>query len=535
MTHRLTEASTVGSEETDRSSPVGLNSTPLTSNGRVAHDNPWLAVDAATAPMERARELGRAWENFLGDGDVEAVRVPIAHSWRRSYAAGVDPLADHVAPTFADADQTSALWDTHPLAAAAPVVRSCLGPVADGADELIVLTDADGLLLWIDGPARVRGDAADAINFTEGAGWGERDAGTNAIGTALAADHAVQVFAAEHFNKGVQAWTCSAAPVHDPDTDALLGVIDLTGRMRSVHPHSLACALATAHAVESHLRCLMQDRDAQLRSRYEERLAGRGRRVLVTPSGRVIAGGADGWTGAERLVLPAGGGEVTLPSGVAAFAEPVGHEDALVVRALDARRETQRRPVLRLRILGRDHADVTVDGQTVHLSRRHTEILALLSARPEGMTTEELAANLYGDAGQPGTVRVQVHRLRKLLGPWIDTEPYRLSMDVESDVGRVQGLLDRGAVREAADRYTGPFLPHSEAPGVVRERDALDRWIRHAVLTADDDDALWAWLQSPSGQEDAPAWKRLLGRLDHADPRRSLAAARVGALRASYG
>jgi hypothetical protein len=151
------------------------------------------------------------------------------------------------------------------------------------------------------------------------------------------------------------------------------------------------------------------------------------------------------------------------------------------------------------------------------------------------MTTEELAADLYGDAGQPGTVRVQMHRLRKLLGRWIETEPYRLSMDVESDVTRVKGLLDRGAVRAAAEHYAGPLLPHSEAPGVVRERDELDGWLRQAVMTADDDPALWAWVQSPSGRDDLPAWKRLLGRLEFEDPRRSLAAAHVGALRQTFG
>jgi hypothetical protein len=52
-------------------------------------------------------------------------------------------------------------------------------------------------------------------------------------------------------------------------------------------------------------------------------------------------------------------------------------------------------------------------------------------------------------------------------------------------------------------------------------------------MTADDDDALWSWLQSPSGKDDLPAWKRLLSHLDYGDPRRSLAAARLGLLRAA--
>ena len=54
--------------------------------------------------------------------------------------------------------------------------------------------------------------AADSMNFAEGTLWSEGGPGTNAIGTALAAEHAVQVFASEHFNEVVQAWTCAAAP-----------------------------------------------------------------------------------------------------------------------------------------------------------------------------------------------------------------------------------------------------------------------------------------------------------------------------------
>ncbi|MEK6230021.1 MAG: GAF domain-containing protein [Actinomycetota bacterium] len=496
--------------------------------------NPWLAIDATTPPRTRARELRLAWEHFLGDGHVDSVRKPIADSWRRSEAAGVDPSGARLAPVLADADEASARWDVHPLAAAAPLIQETLTGIADESAHLIVVSDAEGLLLWIGGNARVRLNAADSMNFTEGALWSENGAGTNAIGTALAADHAVQVFAAEHFNQVVQSWTCAAAPVHDPDSGQLLGIIDLTGKMATVHPHSLALASTAAKAVESHLRCGMHEQDVRLRARYQERIAATGDpRALVTSSGRVLADRPHGWLRGQRIDVPAGGGELVLISGTQAFAEPVGHGEAFIVRALATKGAVTRRP-LKLSLLGRDRADAEVGGRTIQLSRRHSEVLALLSMRPGGMTTEELAADLYGDPGAPSVTRVEVHRLRKLLGRWMDTDPYRLSRNVESDVGRVKGLLDRGDVREAVERYDGPLLPRSEAPGVVRERDSLDAWLRHAVMTADEDDTLWLWLQGASGREDLGAWKRLLGQLAFHDPRRSLAAAEISRLRAAY-
>jgi hypothetical protein len=147
------------------------------------------------------------------------------------------------------------------------------------------------------------------------------------------------------------------------------------------------------------------------------------------------------------------------------------------------------------------------------------------------MSASALCAALHGDKGSPSSVRVEVSRLRKLLGPWIDTDRYRLTCDVETDVRRVEGLLRAGEVREAAETYPGPLLPESEAPGIVEAREQLDAWLRQAVMTSGDVEALWAWVNAPTGRDDLGAWKRLLTALEFRDPRRSLCAARVGELR----
>jgi transcriptional regulator of acetoin/glycerol metabolism len=133
--------------------------------------NQWLAIDAATPVRSHARELRRAWEAFVGDGEAAAARAPIPLSWERSHAAGVDPFQDRAAPIVADADEVSARWEVHPLAATAPLILECVGAVVDEAEDLIAVSDAEGMLLWIEGNARERLGAADTINFTEGAGW----------------------------------------------------------------------------------------------------------------------------------------------------------------------------------------------------------------------------------------------------------------------------------------------------------------------------------------------------------------------------
>ena len=504
--------------------------------------NQWLAIDVATAPEARARELRRAWERFIGGGGQDApaagepdpVREPIAASWRRSVAAGVDPSGLRIAPVVADEDEALARWEVHPLAEMSPLIRACLAATADESRHLIVVSDANGVLLWVEGNARVRMQAADSMNFAEGALWSEGGAGTNAIGTALAAEHAVQVFASEHFNEIVQAWTCAAAPVHDPDTGQMIGVIDLTGEMATVHPHSMAVATATAQAVEAQLRYEMVKRDGRLVARHGGKLSeGVEPRALVTPSGRLLASQPDGWLPVSRLSPPAGGGELPLGGGRSLMVEPLGCEEAYLVRSVPAPAErTGGRTVLGLHLLGRDRADAELSGKRLQLRLRHSEILTLLCANPEGLTSEELSVGVYGHHLGAASIRVEVSRLRKLLGDCVESEHYRLKCTVASDVARVCGLLHRGDVREAALSYAGPLLPRSEAPGVVREREALEHWLRQSVMSAGDQDALWAWLQTGGGAGDLAAWQRLLANLPFQDPRRSLAASRVGQLRA---
>ena len=54
------------------------------------------------------------------------------------------------------------------------------------------------------------------------------------------------------------------------------------------------------------------------------------------------------------------------------------------------------------------------------------------------------------------------------------------------------------------------------------------------MLAAEDAETLWLWLQTPSGEDDASAWRRFLAGIPHDDGRRGLAATRLQHLRQTF-
>jgi hypothetical protein len=190
----------------------------------------------------------------------------------------------------------------------------------------------------------------------------------------------------------------------------------------------------------------------------------------------------------------------------------------------------------RVLALGRNEASLTFGGVRQRLGRRHSELLVLLLAHPEGRTGEEIGFDLYGDEVSPVTVRAELSRLRRALGPQLlESRPYRLHADLDSDYRTVTRLLERGRVAEALDEYAGPLLPFSDAPGVARLRRRLEGQLRTAVLATRDRSLLRAWLQSPWGADDLEMWEAYTGLLPHGSPTRPLAVSRVRQLAVEYG
>jgi GAF domain-containing protein len=443
--------------------------------------NPWVGLDLTADPMAWARLLRRAYDQAQGGGEPAPIlRDVITRSWARSRHAGAAP--DRTAPSVLDEREARERWAAHPLARFSDLVAQMLGSYTHAARQIVVIADADGTLLWSDGHREVL-TASDRIAFVPGRLWTEAAAGTNGIGTALELGHPVQIFSAEHLNPNVHGWTCSGAPVRDPESGETLGVLDLSSGIRVAHPNSLALVTAVADVVMAQLRVQLAERDARIKGRYLERLGGGGRQAsaLVSPSGRTIAAVPAGWLGPRIDVTSE---TLVLPSGVAAELEPLPRGEGFLVTQVAAGR-SRTAPGLRLRVLGRERAVASINGSVVELSRRHSEIVTLLLLRPDGLSCEQLATELYGDSAKRVTMRAEISRLRRALGPRVTPDPYRLTGDVQSDLADVERLLAGGRASSARALARSGLLPGAQAPAIVAARAALQARLDHSASSGD--------------------------------------------------
>jgi hypothetical protein len=138
--------------------------------------------------------------------------------------------------------------------------------------------------------------------------------------------------------------------------------------------------------------------------------------------------------------------------------------------------------VIALPFLGAVRPVALLDGREIRLSLRHAELLTLLALHPEGTTAEQLATALYGQRGNPVSVRAELHRLRAQLdSDVLCTQPYRLGVRVRADFLDVRTALAEGRTADALNAYRGPLLPRSAAPGILDEREELAAMLRRAA------------------------------------------------------
>lgn len=249
-------------------------------------------------PRRYQRDVHKAWEEFMATGRLPAdrLRFTIVESWQRCRQQRLDPHTFKAPTRQPDPFEV----DGH-LLQLAPAVVGKVGTSMRMTRHLIAVCDAQGVILAVDGDPGTVSKAMD-VNIATNGVWAEDLVGTNGIGTSLQAVRPVQVYATEHFCAGWQDWTCSAAPIRDPETGAVVGGVNISSYAAPVHPHTLSFTASIARELELELHVRNLARSAALYEAFVQfELAYPAAAVLaVNLNGRLDA--ANTWA---RRLLPA--------------------------------------------------------------------------------------------------------------------------------------------------------------------------------------------------------------------------------------
>ena len=434
--------------------------------------SPWT-VARPTDSSERQR-LASAHDSVIATRTaVIGVRRLVQESWQRSLQLELDP--DHLGAVIDfDKDDLHNYRSSHPMALALPTIHSLLIRHTFDAGLIVAIGDEAGRLLWIDGDRALR-RKAEGMLFVEGADWSERAVGTSAPGTALALEHGIQIQGAEHFNRIVHPWSCTAVPVHDPASGRILGVIDITGGADAVAPATLPLLEAAVAAVESEMRI----------RRLDESTSRPHRSRTVSSAPRVVA-----------------------PPVLSVLGSDVGR---LLVGDRTAELSMRHSEILTL--LAWHPGGLSVD-----------RLAGLVYEREGSIVT--LRAEMV-------RLRKVLQRIDDSLVPL--SRPYRLPARLQLDAHRVLAFLDRGAHRVALGAYSGALLPTSVAPGIAEIRRELSQRLRDALLTDASAETLLTYARTDEAAYDADLWRTCLRMLPPKSPKRAAVVARLERIEAELG
>ncbi len=171
----------------------------------------------------------------------------IKASWHRCLKKGVDRY-DGISHLILDSVEfNKLLCERKDLIKTAKSIMSNLYDFVRGSGFILMLSDEKGYLIDVFGDFKTM-ERATRVNLLPGYRWGEKESGTNGIGTALALREPIQVSGGEHYCKKLHTWTCSAAPIFNENT-RVIGSLQMSGPANKAHPHTLGLVVAAVKAI----------------------------------------------------------------------------------------------------------------------------------------------------------------------------------------------------------------------------------------------------------------------------------------------
>ncbi|WFD10570.1 sigma-54 interaction domain-containing protein [Tepidibacter hydrothermalis] len=197
--------------------------------------------------IKKMNYIYKEWENFVFKGIKPSDKIKdfIVESWARSLANNVN--LQHNDPIYISEEKfiKKTKRSKNFIKSAVPYMRNLYNSFK-GSGCTVIVADKSCCVL------EVIGDEEDIEKIKvhkKRALCKEEYIGTNAIGTTIYLDKAIQILGPEHFALENHNLSCSACPVHDREGN-LIGCLSISCILEDANPHILSMVTAAAGAIE---------------------------------------------------------------------------------------------------------------------------------------------------------------------------------------------------------------------------------------------------------------------------------------------
>lgn len=171
----------------------------------------------------------------------------IVSSWQRSSSAAIPK--NRLAAPLTDIKKIST---TSTLNHALQHCAENLRHIAEQSSMVLAVSDIGSTVLWAATCPELH-KTAENVHLVEGGQWAEEHVGTNALALSAKTQQSSCVFSSEHYMPSIQDMACYAAPIHDPYSKHILGVIALSTNWQKHNSLGLLAAERCASIIQSAL------------------------------------------------------------------------------------------------------------------------------------------------------------------------------------------------------------------------------------------------------------------------------------------
>ncbi len=202
--------------------------------------------------------------------DPNDIRPEILESWKRSRKK-VDPFKKRNT-TILSENELKELRIKYQefIEVTLPVMQQFYEVINDvGVEVILMVMEGSNLIILETVGDDEALNQAKSVNAIPGSNWAEDIMGTNAGVLSVIEDKPYQLHPSENYLVFLRNNTMSAAPIHDPDTNATIGSLIIAGNDKLVHPHTLGMIAALVKFIEKQMATNRLKNKAEIESNYK--------------------------------------------------------------------------------------------------------------------------------------------------------------------------------------------------------------------------------------------------------------------------